>query len=301
MRLRTLRCLIWGWGRNELGLRAAALTYYAIFSLFPLALLLVAGAGLWLRSAEMQHRLLSWLLALFPNEAEGAVRALENLTWPSSTASVVAGLTLLWSASGYIRLLLATIDRIHARTTAARRRTWWLPHALGTAAVVFIPPALVFGVTLGSTLLHLVLSLPMVSGLPWITPGLVNTALLLVLVVLALYLAFQFVPAERVPRRASLSAALFTALGWVIAGQLLRGYLHTAWMRYNIVYGPLASVIVLLFYLYILNVILLLGVQLHAIWCGGAACRPAPVPRWLRRLLGVNPAEGAESSRKSGK
>ncbi len=296
MRLRTLRCLLWGWGRNELGLRAAALTYYAMFSLFPLALLLVAVAGLWLRSPEMQQRLLEWLLALFPHEAESAVRALRDLTWPSSTAGAVAGLTLLWSASGYIRLLLATIDRIHARTTAAPRRTWWLPHALGTAVVVFIPPALVFGLTLGSTLLHLFLSLPMIGHISWLTPGLMNAVLILTLAALALYLAFQFVPAERVPRRASLKAALFTAGGWGLAGQLLREYLHTAWTRYNVLYGPLASVIVLLFYLYFLNVILLLGAQLHAIWCSGAACRAVPLPRGLQRLFGADEPAPSESS-----
>jgi len=300
LRLRTLRCLLWGWGRNELGLRAAALTYYAIFSLFPLALVLVAATGLWLRSVEIQQRLLDWLLALLPNEAEEAIQVLAHLTWEASAASAVAVLTLLWSASAYVRLLLATIDRIHARTTAAPRRTWWLPHALGTAAVVLIPPVLVFGLTIGSTLLHLLASLPVPVTMGWLTPSLVNTALIVGLVTMALYLAFQYIPAERGPRRAALGAAFFTAVGWLIAGQLLREYLHNAWTRYNIIYGPLASVMVLMFYLYSLNVVLLLGAQLHAIWCGGTACHPTPTPRWLRRLWGSENSAGTVRSSGSG-
>jgi len=44
-----------------------------------------------------------------------------------------------------------------------------------------------------------------------------------------------------------------------------------------------ASVVVLMFYLYILNVVLLLGAQLHAIWSGGRDCQPPPLPRWMKR------------------
>lgn len=300
MRLRTLRCLVWDWGRNELGLRAAALTYYAIFSLFPLALVLVTATGLWVRSAEIQQRLLAWMQALFPNEAAEAMRVLVHLTWQPSGTSVVAVLTLLWSASAYVRLLLATIDRIHARTTAAPRRTWWLPHALGTATVVLIPPILVFGLAIGSTLLHLLASLPAPLEMGWLTPNLIHTALMVSLAILALYLAFRYTPAEQGPRRAALGAALFTAVGWLLAGQLLRQYLHHAWTHYNILYGPLASVMVLLFYLYTLNVVLLLGAQLHAIWCSGTECRPPPAPRWLHRLLGSEQPSGTDQSPKSG-
>ncbi len=284
--LRTLRCLLWGWGRNELGLRAAALTYYAVFSLFPLALVLVTVTGLVWRSAVDQQRLVELFMALFPHEAEAAVRAVEHLSWGASAASIAAGVSLLWSASGYVRLLLATIDRIHARTTAARRRTWWLPHALGTAAVMLVTPVLLLGLTVGSTLVHLLATLHLPNGKPLVNPWLVNTGLFLGAVVLALYLALQYIPAERGPRRVALRAAAFTALGWLAAGQALRQYLHSAWAHYNIVYGPLASVIVLMFYLYIINVVLLVGAQLHAIWCGGAACQPPPLPkalRWLER------------------
>ncbi len=290
LRGKTLRCLLWNWGRNELGLRAAALTYYAVFSLFPLVLVLLTTTGMLLRSPEAQQRLLHLLMALFPHEAGEAVRAVEHLSWGASAASVVAGVTLLWSASGYVRLLLATIDRIHARTTAARRRTWWLPHALGTAAVMLVTPVLLLGLTVGSTLVHLLATVHLPNGRPLLNPWLVNTGLFLGVVVLALYLALQYIPAERGPRRVALSAALFTALGWLAAGQALREYLHSAWAHYNIVYGPLASVIVLMFYLYIINVVLLVGAQLHAIWCGGSACQPPPLPRWLRWL-----EQGAEA------
>ena len=284
LRWRTLRCLLWGWGRNELGLRSAALTYYAVFSLFPLMLLALTLAGWMTRSPEAQKRWVDLVMGVFPREAESVVRAATRLSWDVSTAGVVAGLSLLWSASGYVRLLLATIDRVHARTATIRRRTWWFPHALGTAAVMLLVPVALLTVSVGSTMVHLLATIRLPNGAPLVSPWVVNSMVMLGVAVTALYLAFHYLPARRGPRRAAASAAVFTALGWLVAGQGLRWYLRRAWGHYNIFYGPLASVVVLMFYLYVLNVILLMGAQLHAIWSRGQGCTPPPLPRWLAWL-----------------
>src|SRR3954463_16081018 len=81
---------------------AAALTYYAVLSIFPALLALVSILGLIGKSATQP--LLSNLNAIAPGPVKNILStSLHGLSTGSSTLAFILGLVLaIWSASGYI-------------------------------------------------------------------------------------------------------------------------------------------------------------------------------------------------------
>jgi len=55
-----------GYGRDRCAIFAAGVTYYALLSLFPLALLLVGALGFFVTDAGDQQRVVDELMGLLP-------------------------------------------------------------------------------------------------------------------------------------------------------------------------------------------------------------------------------------------
>jgi membrane protein len=78
---------------------------------------------------------------------------------------------------------------------------------------------------------------------------------------LALYL---FTPENYLTVRQALPGAIFFAIGWIVATKLFQLYV-ARYDRYNPTYLALASIIVLLTWMYLTCLLLLLGGKLNAI------------------------------------
>jgi len=87
------------------------------------------------------------------------------------------------------------------------------------------------------------------------------TGVALVGLALALYL---FTPENYLTVRQALPGAIFFAVGWIVATKLFQLYV-ARYDRYNPTYLALASIIVLLTWMYLTCLLLLLGGKLNAI------------------------------------
>src|SRR5687767_623743 len=85
---------------------AAALTYYAVLSLFPALLVMVAFVGLFADPATVTRFLTDVVGALGPSSAVDTFRQpIESVTSDRGAAGVLAAVGVaaaLWSASGYV-------------------------------------------------------------------------------------------------------------------------------------------------------------------------------------------------------
>ena len=120
--------------------------------------------------------------------------------------------------------------------------------------------AVVFGERLaGIAEVNWQLSFPLQA---WIAGlSLLLTGLALVVFSLALYL---LTPENYLTIRQALPGAIFFAVGWIIATKLFQLYV-ARYDRYNPTYLALASIIVLLTWMYLTCLLLLLGGKLNAI------------------------------------
>src|SRR5262249_2187761 len=87
------------------------------------------------------------------------------------------------------------------------------------------------------------------------------TAMALVGLALALYL---FTPENYLTVRQALPGAIFFAVGWIVSTKLFQIYV-ARYDRYNPTYLALASIILLLTWMYLTCLLLLLGGKLNAI------------------------------------
>ncbi|MFC4335603.1 YihY/virulence factor BrkB family protein [Salininema proteolyticum] len=241
---------------------AAALTYYSVLSLFPALVVGVAVIGMLDRGAI--DRFLDTLTDVIPNSVMETLNTiLDNLHENQSAAGTVAvlgTLTSLWAAGNYIVAFGRAADLVAERHV---EKPWWRNYVvrlalilvcgvLGVIAVIAVASGADLVRTLGDTWGDGEGAAKVWAGLRWPTLALV----LLTMIVLL----YSFAPSYRLPFRPLVPGAV---LGMVLgmAASFGLGYFVSNVKNYNAVYGTLGGFIVFLIWLWLMNVVILLGYQ----------------------------------------
>jgi membrane protein len=239
--------------------RAAALAYYAIFSIFPLSLLITISIGSLLGDAVAQAQIGAALPLFLPPGTEQLL--LENLSPEALTLSRSLGLLglvgLVWSGLGLFSNITSSLDLIFR--VPARRSIW--RQRLVALMMAFILAILVTASFLTSGVLGLASTLLAVYPSIWITVGTLFLPLGLNMAIFALL--FHYVPARHVYWDAVWPAALFGGIGWELAKEAFRWYLANL-ANFQFVYSTIATVIVLLLWAFLLSSIFLFSAELCA-------------------------------------
>jgi membrane protein len=243
---------------------AAALTYYGVLSIFPALLALVSILGLIGKSATQP--LLNNLNSVAPGPVKNILsNSLHGLSTGSSTLAFIIGLALaIWSASGYIG---AFMDAANEVWDAPEGRPIWkrVPVRLGVTVVLLI--------LLAASALAVVLTGPLAKSVGDII-GLGSTfvtvwdiakwPVLLIVVSLMISLLYWATPNVKQPGFPWISpGGVLAVVLWIIASALFAFYVAN-FASYNKTYGSLGGIIVFLVWLWITNIIILLGAEFNA-------------------------------------
>ena len=234
---------------------AAALSYYAVFSLFPLALLVIIVIGSLLGPAAAQNQI-DGLLRLFVPES-GANFVQENLEQAleqRGSFGIVAGLSLLWSSLGLFSNLSGALSRTFRDENQFNT---WQSRLVGLGIVLALA-LLLFGSLASTAIFGLVDLLLFYQTTSWLSMGAVLIPLSLSVAIFAFL--FRFIPRRKARWDAIWVAAFLAGGAWEIAKRLFTWYLDNL-ASYNLVYGSVATVIVLLFWAYMTAFIILLGAE----------------------------------------
>lgn len=261
--IKFIRCFYYNLQKNELMLRAAALAYYAIFSIFPLLLLITAAIGVILRNPAKQRAIIDSIASFMPSGASTIVSLIKSIVLSSAiSTSIVAILTLFWSATGFLRGLLATVDRIHAEKYT---RSSLHMRAIGIVIILLSIPALFLTLMLASFSHEIIRFISLPDFMASMLNVTANQASLFIIASIAFYLILRYVPAERPRRRIAFTSAIVTSIGWAAVSYGFAWYLNSDFAHFSVVYGSIGVVIALMLYLYLMNLILLIGAQLNAL------------------------------------
>jgi membrane protein len=165
-------------------------------------------------------------------------------------------------------VFIATIARALSQTQGVRQdRNWWSKYMVSFfllfwfgLTILFCFNAMVFGETLaGIAEVNFQLTVPLQQwvaalNLPFIALALTGLALVLYLLTPQNYLTI----------RQALPGAIFFSFGWIIVTKLFQLYVEK-YNRYNPTYLALASIIILLTWMYLTCLFLLLGGKLNVI------------------------------------
>jgi membrane protein len=258
--------LVWrvvrGMGEDDATHLAAGVAYYAMFSVIPLILGLLAIMGLALNSPPLQQRFLDFVTSNMPGSSGFVSSNVEQVVRWRGTLSVVAIISLLWSG----RAVFAAMNRAINRAWGIRKdRPFYIA----------LPQQMAMTIILGGLLLLSTISSSVIQVLnnqifgashqePLVDLGLSYFALYGVPSVITLFnflLVYRFVPNRKMRWSYAWPGALVAAALFESAKVIFFWYLES-YAAYNQLYGPLASVMAFLFWAYWSSLILILGAEI---------------------------------------
>jgi membrane protein len=245
---------------------AAALTYYGILSIFPALLVLVSVLGLIGSSATQP--LIDNLAKVAPGPAQDIfTSAIENLQGSQGAAGVffVIGLAgALWSASGYVAAFMRASNVIY--DIEEGRPAWkTVPTRVVLTLVLLLLIAVsAVAVTLTGGLAREVGGVLGLSDTAITVWNIAKWPVLLLVVSFMFGLLYWAAPNVKHPRfRWITPGSVLAVIGWLIASLGFALYVAN-FGSYNKTYGALAGPIVFLVWLWISNVMVLLGAEFDA-------------------------------------
>ena len=245
--------------------RAAGIAYRVLFSLAPLAIVLVSVFGLVLQNDELKQDVTDKIVSTLPVDASGSARvehAISNIASPASAAGLVSLLVFLWAATGMMGAIRSGLQSAIApddKRPLVRGKLVDLALVGGATILVLLS----VGVGLVSQFARALVSQAGVDG-SFATKA-VSTGLVLVLWIATALLLYRFVPAAKLRFGDALAGAIVTAvllLGISVAGSLL--YAKTT--QWSLIYGSLTSVLVFLYSVYLCANVLLFGGVVASEW-----------------------------------
>ncbi len=246
---------------------AAGLTFYSVLSLFPALLVLVALLGVFGQAEQTAGQLLEIVRGIAPETAVDIIRRpLEELiSSPSAGLTLVVGLlSALWTASGYVGAFARAMNRIYeideGRPFPKRRGTMLAV----TVVLVLIVAALAAMLVLTGPVARAVGSAVGLGGAFLAAWNVLKWPVMAALVVTNIAILYYATPNIEQPKFRWVSLGSLVALAVSVLASLGFAFYVSNFGSYNATYGAIGGVIVMLLWLWILNMSLLFGAEFDA-------------------------------------
>ena len=244
---------------------AAAISYYVLFSILPLAILIVSVFGIFLNSGDLRNAIVDRLLEALPlTQTEGRTsvnNALDNVNRVSGTVAALGLIGTLWTASSVfasIRKSLNTVWKVQEHRPFAQAKLVDIMQ-VGVLGVMLLASMLLTGVLRAIRALSAEHVGPLAGSNPfWQVPPILLPATLSLATFLLLY---RIVPAARPRWRDVVPGALFATLLFEALKNSFAFYISN-FNNFDVVYGSLAGALLFLLYTFLSSNILLAGAEL---------------------------------------
>lgn len=252
-----------GYTRDNASQHAAAITYYVLFSMVPLAIVTLTILGFFLDSEDVRNNVVDWVLEVIPlSETDGrdaVVNIVETVQNLSTTVALASLALTLWVSLAVFASIRRALNAIWGIT---EHRPWFQGKIVDLSQV-----GLVSAVLLGSVVLTAIIRavreatdkfgpLGGTNNL-WEVPANVVPAILTFAAFAVLY---RVVPAAH-PRWRSILPGAFLASALFEALKLSFAFYIANFNDFDVVYGSLAGLLIFLFYMFLASNILLIGAE----------------------------------------
>jgi len=254
---------------------AAELAYFLILTFFPLLVCVNAIIGTLHLDSDM---LLRELTGIVPAGALSILVDYVGYISTNQSRSLLAGGTvmLLFSASAAMRSLMNVMDDIYGRKSYVG--IWQIVASVAFSVLFLLTIYLSLVVVLTGSwffnlLERLLRQIPRLQdvALPWDWQWM-RFLLLFCLVLVFMMLLYKATAPRGRPHAPVLTGALLASAALVLFSVLFSLFIGMS-SRYSLVYGSLASVIILLVWLYLCGTIVILGNVVNRVWYGHKRAR----------------------------
>ncbi len=277
---------------------AAGIAYRVLFSIVPLAIVLVSIFGLILGTRQVHDLVVDTIAGALPASAasrDDVASALTAIASPSGVLGLVTLVLFAWGATGMMASIRAGLEvALHVEHSRPMARGKLVDLALVVGAAVLVL------VTVGVTLLdrlaqHALRRLDAETGISGtILSAAIPRTLALAVSVGVVMLLYRFVPGRRLRLIDALAGAVTTAI-LLLGISFASARLYESVTRLSVVYGSLTAALVFLYSVYLYASALLFGGQVAAVWSAPAEPGGDPVLVQIKRaVLGLFTTSGAE-------
>ena len=245
---------------RELGILPGNLAYSFFLAIIPiLTLILYVFTKLNLPSDVIND----FLTNTFPT---GVVKLLEPIFTSELTLdsliTIVFGLFV--TASGCNAIILASNTIFNIEDASLLKR--YIKSVVLTILLILLFAFVVIVPLFGSTILSVIASF---TSFFEVHKGLVNAIYVILQIPVSLIIVFMFIklvyviaPDEAIEGKYVNKGALFTTFGWLLSTYIYSYYINNI-AKYDLVYGNLANIVILLLWFYVLAFIFVVGLQLN--------------------------------------
>ena len=266
---RVFRRLVWETATDNTTGLAGQMAYTLLIALAPGLLFLWHLLGLFGTDPAKLHGMFGVLKSFMPPDPK-----VQDILDSAAASGVVTGSSGLLANAGIIlgiyfgTVFIATISRALSETHGVlENRNWWSKYIISILLLFWFGiiillcfNAIVFGETLaGIVEVNFQLTIPLQK---WVAA--LNLPFTLVAIIGLALILYLLTPENYLTIRQAFPGAIFFSFGWIIVTKLFQLYV-AKYDRYNPTYLALASIIVLLTWMYLTCFFLLLGGKLNAI------------------------------------
>ena len=248
---------------------AAGIAYRVLFSIVPLAIVMVSIFGVILGNPQVHDLVVDTIVGALPSSAasrDDVAGAITAIAAPSGVLGLVTLALFAWAATGMMASIRAGLEvalQVEQSRPMVRGKLVDLALVVGAAVLVLV--------TVGVTLLdrlaqHALRRLDAETGLQGtILSVAIPRTLALVASVAIVMLLYRFVPGRRLRLLDALAGAITTAI-LLLAISFASGRIYDNVTRLSVVYGSLTAAFVFLYSVYLYASALLFGGQVAAAW-----------------------------------
>ncbi|MDP3879278.1 MAG: YihY/virulence factor BrkB family protein [Dehalococcoidales bacterium] len=243
-----------GLGEDEAGDMAGSIAYFAILSVFPLLLGIIALLGFFLPSEAVQMQIFRFFEQYIPGSDQVIERNIRGIIELRGSLGLFSVIGLFWTASGIFGAIGRVVNKawnIRTYRPFYVRKLRDIGVAMGTSIVFFLSMAS----TVFSSVIPAI-DLPVLDSLTLIVSRLVA----FILIFITMLLLYKFIPNTKTYWRDVWPGALLAAILFEIARTAFTIYLNN-FASYDVIYGSVATVIILLVWIYLSAFIVIIGAE----------------------------------------
>lgn len=233
----------------ECAIRSGSVAYHLLLSIFPLLLFLVGLASYVLSSDVIRQTLRAYLEATIPAVAPIVERVVEQTLVARGSFSILGAILLIWSASSVFTTLFVSMNVIWR----ASHRPFWRRRLMAIVTVLLIGGLFIASIWFSAFTVWPIANEITVLSVVWrwsLDPG---------LIIVFLWVVYVVLPNRRINPRAAFAGAFLAGIAWRAARSVFAWFLTSGFANYGLVYGSLASVIILMLWAYMSGMILFIG------------------------------------------
>ncbi len=259
---RITRNSILGLGERDAQRKAAAMTYFAVFSIFPFILLMIALLSFLIDSKDAQQQVISALSDFFPSGSTGVQSVIEGVINARGIAAGFGIVLLLWGTLGWFQAIDQGVNEmwgVKAVRPFPKGQLFALGMIGGIGLIMLLSwlGNIAVGIAKGTAGTAGMEVLPGAAAFWDLIVGLVTLAVMFLLFMLL----YRYSPTCQIRWGEVWRGALVTAIIWSVLRSGFAIYV-THFANFGSAYGPIGAVIAFLVWLYFAHIVILFGALL---------------------------------------